>query len=490
MRSCSTWPHVSAVLVLLCAPLASAQEPVVVELPAGFERLGQITPRHARAIAASNWSVGAETMDRGYTTYSKWREHLGPLGVKSARIQSGWARTEKSPGVYDWSWLDEIIPDMVDQGVKPWVSLSFGNPIYEGGGTSMVSSRLPTGPALERWDAFVRAIVERYGKQVDEWEIWNEPLIQKIPLEEYAAFVMRTAAVVREAQPSARILIGAFAGSQTRRLPEILQLIQDAGKLSLVDVVTYHPYKPNPDSVWGDVNQLRADIARYSDRITIFQGENGCPSTSVTYGALSGHDWTELSQAKWTLRRLLGDLGHDIRSSYFSIIDLHYASEGGGVRLNTKGLLASREDQSVDHRKPAYRAYQHITAIFDESIARAPDAVIALGDQADTGALAAFAYEKRGVGPIVTLWRSGAMPSNALESQGLDVTITGVRFEEPVYVDMLSGAVHRIPAEQIEVLEEFTRFRSIPVGDWPVLIAEAAALPWRAAGAPEPATER
>ena len=36
----------------------------------GFEYLGKIRPRHARDIKSSNWSVGAETMDRDYTIYA------------------------------------------------------------------------------------------------------------------------------------------------------------------------------------------------------------------------------------------------------------------------------------------------------------------------------------------------------------------------------------------------------------------------------------
>ena len=34
-------------------------------------------------------------MDRDYTVYEKWKEHLGPLGFKKARLQAGWAKTEQ-----------------------------------------------------------------------------------------------------------------------------------------------------------------------------------------------------------------------------------------------------------------------------------------------------------------------------------------------------------------------------------------------------------
>jgi hypothetical protein len=129
----------------------------------GYEFVGTVTPRHARQIAASTWSVGAETMDRDFTIYANWKTYLGPLGAKAARVQSGWAKTEKAMGQYDWAWLDEIIPDMNAQGVRPWVCLCYGNPIYEGGGGTGLGGGLPkSDAALAAWEKYVAAIVERY----------------------------------------------------------------------------------------------------------------------------------------------------------------------------------------------------------------------------------------------------------------------------------------------------------------------------------------
>ena len=98
-----------------------------------WKPIGRIKPRHAEEIQSSNWSVGAETMDRDYTIYKNWKDYLGPLGVKKARIQGGWAKTEKQKSVYDFTWLDEIIFDMNDQGVEPWMCLCYGHSLYADG---------------------------------------------------------------------------------------------------------------------------------------------------------------------------------------------------------------------------------------------------------------------------------------------------------------------------------------------------------------------
>ena len=286
--------------------------------------LGQMRARAALEIRASNWSVGAETMDRDYTVYENWKAHLGPLGFKKARLQAGWAKTEKRKGVYDWAWLDAIIFDMVEQGVEPWMCLCYGNPIYsEGGGTRLGATIPQTSEALAAWERFVRAIVKRYGHVIDEWEVWNEPNHGKgNTAAMYADLVIRTAQAARQEQPKARILTMSLAGVDWKFTDAVLGIVAAREKLSLIDEVTYHPYSFNPDRSYQAVAKLREVIEKYSDRIIIRQGENGAPSERRRTKALRNYDWTELSQAKWALRRLLGDLGRDIPSSYFAICEM------------------------------------------------------------------------------------------------------------------------------------------------------------------------
>jgi len=480
----------SALWLALLAGGAAGAEPAAATRPAeSWRLLGTLRPRHAREIRSSPWSVGAETMGRDYTIYRHWREHLGPLGVKRARIQAGWAKTERRRGVYDWAWLDEIIPDMVDQGVEPWVCLCYGNPIYPLGGGTGLGGGLPSSPqALAAWDAFVAAFVKRYGKYVREWEVWNEANLRgKSSAGGYGDLLIRTAEIVRGVQPKARILGIAAPGVGTSFVRAVLEHLKARGKLHLLDEVTYHPYSANPDSSYPAVAGLRKVVAGYDGRIGIRQGENGAPSRRGSFGALSQYNWTERRQAKWALRRLLGDRGRDIPSSYFAICDMAYRVGKGGrdsdarddrgqvrLKVNTKGLLAIRDDRTVHHVKEAYRAVQHVTAIFDDTLRRIDG--FAAGIE-PPGKISAFAYEKGSGGPaVVTVWRGDRMPSNDLARSPVTLTCPAGRFDEAVYVDMLSGEVFTMPAAHVTRTAGRWVFRRIPVGDWPVLIAARAAI--------------
>ena len=459
-----------------------------VEMPKGYPCLGKIKPRAAKDIQASNFSVGAETMDRDYTIYRHWRTYLGPLGVKKARIQSGWAKTEKAPGKYDWAWLDEIIPDMAAQGVEPWVCLCYGNPIHPGGGGTGLGGGLPTSEkALKAWDAYVAAFVERYGKHVDEWEVWNEPRGGVKAAPDYAALLVRTAETLRRVQPKARVLFAAGGSFDVAYAKAVLEYLQQRGKLALVNEVIYHPYAANPDSVYEKVRQLRDMVEDISEDIGIRQGENGCPSKRGSFGALSDHDWTERSQAKWALRRLLGDLGRDIPSSYFALCDMAYQVTGGGgdsglgapadpkrVKINTKGLLAINPDRTVHHAKIAYSAVQHLTAVFDDTLKRLPHFPWASEPKLEKASV--FGYAKADGRQVVTIWLGENAPAEKDFPVRVRLTFAGEGFEKPVYVDLLSGKVYAIPPGAWSRDRSRYAFHNVPIYDSPILIADLSAI--------------
>ena len=54
----------------------------------------------------------------------------------------------------------------------------------------------------------------------------------------------------------------------------------------------------------------------------------------------------------WDMRRMLGDLGHDVESSVFTICDFNHK----GREINRKGLLRANAAKEVVARKIAYGA--------------------------------------------------------------------------------------------------------------------------------------
>ncbi|MFD6419236.1 hypothetical protein [Streptomyces sp. NPDC060194] len=436
--------------------------------PAGWPQLGTIAPRSAAQVGSSKLLIGAETLDRGYVDYRAAAPYLGRLGATGVRLQGGWARTEKTKGVYDWTWLDEIVDDAVSRGVKPWLQLSYGNGAYTGGGGSGLGGQIPTSAeALTAWDAWVTAMVRRYEDRVTEWEIWNEPNLGGIPADTYADFFARTAARVRAEQPDSVIFGLAEAGIDVPYAEDFLVRLAAQGKAGLLDGVSYHPYNPNPDDVWTyqQIGRLRTLVNQYAPGAVVRQGENGAPSRPGSFGALGDLDWTELSQSKWFLRRLVHDLGQSITTSAFSLSDLHYPS-----KVNSKGLLQTNTDKTIRYAKPSYYGVQALASVIDNSLQAKPQSTFTTDSST---ALTVQRFAKRDTGrQVVGVWNGTGKPNESTARTPVRLTLPEGDFADPVYVDLRTGAVFDIPAADWSVSGGTYTFRNVPVYDSPVLIAD------------------
>ena len=69
--------------------------------------IGKIAARSSKAIAASPLGIGFETLDRRFFDPEKTYEPLEKLGIKWARVQTGWSRCETTKGKYDFTWQGE-----------------------------------------------------------------------------------------------------------------------------------------------------------------------------------------------------------------------------------------------------------------------------------------------------------------------------------------------------------------------------------------------
>ena len=462
-------------------------QPQSTATPAAWKVVGQLKTRDAKETKSSTWSIGGETLDRDYTDYQSYKTYLGPLGAKRIRLQGGWSKCEKEKGKYDFAWLDAVIPDAASRGVAPWVELSYGNPIYEGGGEAKLAGHIPTSPeALAAWDNWVRAMVTRYKDQVPEWEIWNEPdLNPKHTGTEIGQFYIRTARLVKSIQPNARLIaLGMASVTKLDFIKDFYETLKKENALDLVDIHTYHGYAHNPDTSYPKIEEMRKLIWTYKPGVVFMQGENGAPSQAkgTTVGAMTDQDWTELTQAKWDLRRMLGDHGRGIATNLFTISDIHYAAGDHMVGINSKGLLQTNPDKTIKRPKLSYKAAQHVFSLFDDQIERLADNKLTVSQ----ATVNAFAYRrgpaaggpasrKKSGGSLVTLWSKEARPAETYEPKLTTLTVEG-EFRQPVFVDLITGKVYEIPQSAWTKVGKTHTFTVLPVPDYPVLIADKSAL--------------
>ena len=431
-----------------------------------LKQIGWLDSRHSKEIASSPWSIGCETLDRDYAKFSVYKDYVGELGAKHARLQSGWAKTEKEKGTYDFAWLDYHVKGLTEQSVKPWICLCYGNPVY--GSTINLGSGLApvvrSEEAFAAWLKYVETTVTRYKASVNEWEIWNEPFGQG---KDYAVMVLKTAALIKRIQPEAVVLVTAITDKDR---VDVLDALKDANSLDLVDFWAYHPYTGNPDTSYAWVEKSQMLLAAYSPKYKLYQGEVGCPSILEWTHALAHYPWTEYSQAKWNLRRMAGDRVRNIPCNVFTMIDLRYTN-----MQQSFGMIRSNLQLQFIYKRPTFYAVQHMMTFFD-------DAVKAVGLlECETVAKrkpTVAGFEKAGT-PVALLWYGDRVPSDELVWEPADLTIKGAAFKAPVYVEMITGKVFELAAGSWTSEGGNTRLAQVPLWDSPVMLAERAQVPLR-----------
>ncbi len=477
-----------AQLPVAAQKINTSKDRVKTNLAIIFPYIGSVKYRNAADIPSSNWLIGCETLDRDFADYDQYKEYLNPLGIKLLRMQAGWAKTEKVKGQYDWAWLDHIINDATGRGLKPWLQTSYGNALYKGGGGTNLGAGMPlSAEALEGYNKWVAAMVSRYQNKVKDWEIWNEPNFGDNTMnspELIADFNIRTAEIIKRIQPDARISGLALGHIGLEFSERFFKRINERNGWKLFDNMTYHDYVYNPDANYLAVHLLREALDKYAPNMKLRQGENGAPSESgFGRGALGDYEWTELSQAKWDTRRMLGNLGHDIECSIFGIIEMAYTS-GPINRLNYKGIIKSDSTKKAIRPKIAYYAIQNVTSIFDNTLERIKNLTFthniesaAAGEsrysQSTDRSLAVYGFRNRvSKKQLYAIWMDEAIPTNVNTTKSQTFSFSNADFDSPVFVDILTGGVYEIPTTAWSKKANTYTFKDIPVYDGPVLIAD------------------
>ena len=458
--------------------------------------IGTLVPRTVAEIGPSDFTIGCETVDRGYADFEAYKEYLPKLGIRKIRVQAGWARCEKEKGVFDFAWLDRIIDWSLAHDLEPVLCCVFGNPLYQDQNAKGLFSRIPVeGEGYAAWRRWIDTLARHYAGRVTYYETWNEPNNAGNAPEVIARNNIETAEMIRAYTP--RAVISGMVLGRRAEYEDILRAYAATGKHRLIDNVSVHLYDANPEYgvAWLDWAIERANAL--TPGIKVRQGEAGAVSEMIPCFGFAHWPFTELTQAKWDMRRMLVDHSRGVDSSVFQISDMHYDGVEGTFN-NAKGLLRANEAREIVQVKKAYYAVQNVASVFDRTLSKVAtnDMAFACLDetiwfdeyrtranrpllvfwqwQKREAALGSAAFDMR-KGPGFKVVTSYPMPSDSLATRTF--YFEGSKpFVEPVWVDLLSGRAYALPSECQIVHSRGVSFANIPVYDSPCLIAERASL--------------
>ena len=507
------------------APIDASADRNPSPLKVDLKRIGTLRPRSTDEIKGSPWTVGCECLDRDFTDFDQYKDYIVPLGIKEIRLFAGWAKCEKVPGKFDFAWLDHCIDWANAHKINVLLDISYGNPIYKGAGGAGLANGTPNTPeGLAKWDIWIEKLGEHYKGRVTDYAMWNEPDNGGMNSPAVIADLnVRTARILKRIMPDCRLHGLSLGSNKPETFEACISEIAKLGGADLFDTYIYHGYAYNPDSSYERIRKLIEICAKYAPKAKMRQGENGCISEYSDRFALSSYPWSEESQAKWDMRRMLADLGHGCRSSVYSLCDLQYHGPYSPYEyLNRKGLLRANAKYQVYQIKKAYYAVQNVASLFDDSLVLAREPKAHTHDRC----LSLYEFVKNGTLPLFVFWDHGLVsvkrtlrqvddgtgrmtryavidgvkvpalehkwdkdkylvqqiaPHNGIPSD--DFTTRSAMFEwngapmkEPVWVDLFTGAVYEIPAKRQISHSCGVTFVRIPVYDSPCVVTERAAL--------------
>lgn len=472
-----------------------------------LKKVGALRNYSASEIVTSRLGIGFEKLDRNVFDPEKAYDKVSKIGVKYARLQSGWMRTEKEKGVYDFAWLDSIVDNLIARGMKPWLCLCYGNPLYTPLAKLVFGAvgcpPINSDEAKEAWLNYVRATVSHFKGRISVYEIWNEPdcpyswkhidgetkadIDLTVNAKEYGEFALATAIAVKETDTDARVAGFAIGHSA------VLKFVNDAlstGLYKYIDYVSFHSYSSYDMRREKVITALRRLIDHYDPKIKLIQGESGAQSRSDGNGAMKGFAWTREKQTKMLLRTLVCDLYCGLEfSSYFSCMDMIEALHG---RVGDKssyldygyfGVLSAEFDE--DGRatgeyteKPSYYALSALASLMRENAEsiNIPYALEDLPSRRVNGrdctddSIKVYPFRLCDGRTALIYWNAVYLITTSYEGTA-SFSVFGEDTEEIRLIDLRDGSIYELPEEMTEDLGDGgVRLKNIPLTDTPLAL--------------------
>lgn len=486
----------------------------------GLEYFGKLKTLKSSEIANSMVSIGMECLDRDTYDPSKLYDLVEESGCKFARLQTGWIKCEKEKGVYDFAWLEDIVDNLLQRGVQPWFSASYGNPLY----TPVkewdeylkpykdANKQAPNGKkrgytgevplyhgqqGIDGWCDYLKALATRFENRVKHIEIWNEPNCvggfwldhgaapypelepferNKRCAKDYCEFVKISAKAIRSVVPSIKIVAGALSNATSI----FTRVLGEERVCDIADAFSFHNYGTTPEKYSLEKRDyIKAHIFKGGRLKELWQGEAG-RSTLLAHhtGTFAA---TEYNQAKFIARRTLTDFSNGLDlTSAFIVSDLKAYFEDGSDQ--SFGLFTA---EPVKPKLAAFAFQSMCTLLAGLELAR--DAYLTVTPPDGNMNVSELNYNmtriiaRRKGHPVIIAY----LPENANFSTA-PITCEifcqcdlGYKLENPVAIDSIRQNVWRIAPELIRYsggAKDGFFIGPFPLVDYPLIITDLAAL--------------
>lgn len=459
-----------------------------------LKKIGYIKPANSINVSSSRLGVGMEKLDRDSFDPQKVYDKVAALGVKWVRLQSGWQKTEKEEGIFDFSWLDAQVDNLLKRGLKPWLCLCYGNKIYDEPAEKYLGAvgcpPIRSEKAYKAWLSYVKATVLHFSGRIEYYEIWNEAeggwtwRPEPSP-EEYSDFCIKTATVIKESDPQAKVITGSHYQNSMEFFNS--EFFNGVGKVS--DAISYHSYDYDESVSIRRIKAFRALAKHYGKELEIIQGESGSQSKSGGNGAFGHIRTNQNMQTKYILRHSVAEILEGVKfTSVFSAVDMAENLDALADKPITTcgyfGLLGASFDPASGtligdyYEKSSYYAYQNLCSLFNENVMPVELPVIPKQQKSKRinswdSAVRDIIYGavcKSNGSKAFAYWKS----TDLITCMGFDgsATFEFAGVPSPIHlVDPMDGGIYQLPDKILkEGKNGLYTFENLPLRDYPLIL--------------------
>ncbi len=284
--------------------------------------------RFGVAAAAPVADLDAGLPDAGVATH--FGQHRGdpeivmPLirraGFRWFRDEIYWDNVEREPGQFVFPGdYDRYVGTAARIGLKPLIVLDYGNAVAYPGLFTGAQGFPRTVEERALFARYAAKVAQRYAKTVGHWEVWNEPSIGPVSIDDYAALLTSVSAALKRQDPAAQVLACSGGGAGGGPGGDCVASLLKRVPRGVFDGVSIHPYMTpfDPDAgypttpsapisavniptVWPHLRDMVArESAGRAARPSVWVTEIGWPSSAKSTRM------TDATQAAYLLRSYL-----------------------------------------------------------------------------------------------------------------------------------------------------------------------------------------
>lgn len=177
-------------------------------------------------------------------------DYAAKLGCSKGYLDICWPRIQPEKGEFDFSYYDPVMEAATAADLELIGMVSSRRNTFPDGHWIWDNHRGML-PDRDNWSGFLKEVVKRYRDTIRYWEVWSEPnCLACNPMcyydpEVYLEVLKTASAAIREADPSAKILLGGIWLNQVTR-KYLDKLLGELGGADYFDIFSWHFFLMTP----------------------------------------------------------------------------------------------------------------------------------------------------------------------------------------------------------------------------------------------------